>query len=453
MKFNNPLPQPLPKECQKAAKIFQSFVDSANHGLDGIIPRSVLEDARGFAIFTVFKAGFVVSARGGSGVVIARLDDGSWSAPSAIGTAGMGFGGQLGAEVTDFLLILNSRAAVRQFMSAGSVTLGGNMSVAIGPLGRNGEATGAVNTQGKVAAMYSYSKTKGLFGGVSLEGSIIVERQDANALAYDADVTAKMLLSGALPPPAWAGVLVNTLERCTGLPGGRTWVTDNPLLTPELGSGYAFGGSGSPGSKGAKPKSSSNGWSPFSSRKRDSYFSPDPITDSPPPSPVQASAPTKFDTPFESDAAPNSRRSSGIFSSSPFQFRSAPPPSASKRSSTLVDIDDFDPLSTSRSSMDHSTSDPYSSSSASQNGGETSPTSARPFLQARAGLMEPLAASEVGRAIALHDFDAVEQGDLSFNKGDVIAILRKTDRTNDWWRGRVGRREGNFPANYVEVLQ
>lgn len=63
-----------------------------------------MERAKGFAIFTVVKAGFLVSARAGSGIVIARLPDGTWSAPTAIGTAGVGFGGQAGAEVTDFLI-------------------------------------------------------------------------------------------------------------------------------------------------------------------------------------------------------------------------------------------------------------------------------------------------------------------------------------------------------------
>jgi lipid-binding SYLF domain-containing protein len=92
MKLNSPLPQSLPKECAKAAKICQypvfvfhndlihilvrSFVDRGNNGLDGVIPRSVLQNAKGFAIFTILKAGFVLSARGGSGVVIAKLDDG-----------------------------------------------------------------------------------------------------------------------------------------------------------------------------------------------------------------------------------------------------------------------------------------------------------------------------------------------------------------------------------------
>ncbi|KAF5375061.1 hypothetical protein D9758_000104 [Tetrapyrgos nigripes] len=247
---NSPLPQPLPKECAKAAKIFRSFVDSGNNGLDGVIPRSVIQNAKGFAIFTIFKAGFLFSARAGTGVVIAKLPDGTWSAPSAIGTAGVGFGGQAGAEMTDFLIVLNSRSAIKSFMAAGSLTLGGNASIAIGPLGRNGEATGALSTQGKVAAMYSYSKTRGLFGGISIEGSVIVERQDANVQAYQNDqVSAKLLLSGSITPPPWSAVLTQMIESCTGMPGNRAWVQDMPPTGAGLagGSSYAFGGVSSPG--------------------------------------------------------------------------------------------------------------------------------------------------------------------------------------------------------------
>lgn len=160
--------------------------------------------------------------------MIAKLDDGSWSAPSAIGTAGFGFGSQLGAEVTDFLIVLNSRTAVKTFMAAGSMTLGGNLSVAVGPLGRNAEGSGTLNSKGKAAALYSYSKTKGLFGGVSIEGSIIVERQDANRQAYGQDFTSKELLSGVVPPPPWAAELIETLQTNIGMPGGRTWIDDHP---------------------------------------------------------------------------------------------------------------------------------------------------------------------------------------------------------------------------------
>lgn len=90
-------------------------------------------------MITVFKAGFLGSGRFGSGIVVARLSDGSWSAPSAIGTLGGGFGGQIGFELTDFVFILNDYNAVKSFSQAASVTLGGNVSIAAGPVGRNAE--------------------------------------------------------------------------------------------------------------------------------------------------------------------------------------------------------------------------------------------------------------------------------------------------------------------------
>ncbi|WVR09005.1 hypothetical protein IAU60_006065 [Kwoniella sp. DSM 27419] len=289
MGLNSPLPVRLEEETRKAAKILRSFVDSNNNGLDKVIPRSILERAAGFAIFTVFKAGFVFSARAGSGVVIARLDDGSWSPPSAIGLGGFGFGGQMGAEVTDFLIVLNSRAAVTSFMSAGSLQLGGNLSVAVGPLGRNAEGSGSVNLKGRVAAMYSYSKTKGLFGGVSVEGSVIVERQDANRLAYGGNPSAKQILSGTFEPPPWCGVLIDQLEKSTGLPGGQKWKErDEDGEGGGMGSdrngggGYVFGagvgaegsGPGSGGSRRAGSLFGSAGGGPGSPGLGDSGGSP-----------------------------------------------------------------------------------------------------------------------------------------------------------------------------------
>ena len=150
-------------------------------------------------------------------------------------------------------------------MSAGSVTLGGNLSVALGPIGRTGEATASLNTQGRAAAMcvsslyssssaddekrYSYSKTKGLFGGVSIEGSVIVERQDANAIAYNDNVTAQMLLTGAVPPPPWADALIRTLKHLASSEPNPKWVKDNAVDEP-----YAFDGMGSPSGLTKKDK-------------------------------------------------------------------------------------------------------------------------------------------------------------------------------------------------------
>ncbi|TVY92594.1 SH3 domain-containing protein, partial [Lachnellula willkommii] len=198
--------------CKKCGKILASFVDPRQaFGPDKIIPPQILANAKGLAILTVIKAGFLGSARYGNGIVVARLADGSWSAPSAIGTGGAGFGGQIGFELTDFVFILNDAAAVRTFSQQGSLTLGGNVSIAAGPIGRNAEAAGAASLKG-VAGVFSYSKTKGLFAGVSLEGSAIIERRDANEKLYGQRYTASQLLEGAVRPPPAAQPLMAVLN-------------------------------------------------------------------------------------------------------------------------------------------------------------------------------------------------------------------------------------------------
>jgi lipid-binding SYLF domain-containing protein len=94
-----------------------------------VIPPNILARAQGLAIFTVIKAGFLFSGRAGSGIVVARLpNNAGWSAPSCIATGGMGVGGQIGAEVTDFVIVLNSQDAVKAFSHGGNVTLGSNLS-------------------------------------------------------------------------------------------------------------------------------------------------------------------------------------------------------------------------------------------------------------------------------------------------------------------------------------
>ncbi|KAF9455000.1 DUF500-domain-containing protein [Macrolepiota fuliginosa MF-IS2] len=482
MKFNTPLPQPLSKECAKAAKIFQSFVDSRNNGLDGVIPRSVLQRAKGFAIFTVVKAGFVFSARAGSGVVIARLDDGRWSAPSAIGTAGIGFGGQAGAEVTDFLVVLNTRAAIRSFMAAGSLTLGGNLSIALGPLGRNGEAIGSVSSGGKVAAMYSYSKTRGLFGGISIEGSVIVERQDANSQAYKSPVTVKMLLGGHVDPPEWAEPLTKTLDGCTRMPGQRDWIHDE--YDRPTDSDYAFGG---PNTQPSPPPSTYSRSSSFLKKKKERQSFPPSHWD------IDDDRGPSFSGNTSPSTSPgvDTRNVNGFGSSLSRRstYSHSNPVVAHKTGGTLVDdLDDpFDnayavAVASAPVSRGHV---PRAASL----GGDFRPPSNRslpafrsqhsydaadendeifpgppPSTQQKPANVQPLRITPkpqvnrssypggVARAVALFNFNAVEDGDLSFNKGDVIIITKKSDSTDDWWTGRVNHKEGIFPANFVEVV-
>src|SRR5262249_31697719 len=137
------------------------------------IPEAVMRDAKGLAILTVLKAGFLFSGQGGLGLVGARTTTGrvrveqrrhvvqgrgaGGGGASAIGTGGAGFGFQVGAEVTEYVMVLNTDEAVKAFSRGGNVTLGGDLSVAAGPVGRT--ASAAVTP---VAAIYSYSRSKGL---------------------------------------------------------------------------------------------------------------------------------------------------------------------------------------------------------------------------------------------------------------------------------------------------
>lgn len=155
---------------------------------------------------TVIKAGFIFSGKGGEGVVVARTGHG-WSGPSFVGTGGAGWGVQIGVEATDFVFVLNNRAAVRAFSKGGNVTLGADASVAAGPVGRDAHA-GVTPT----AAIYTYSRTKGLFAGVSLEGAVIATRKGANERYYGRPVWAGDILSGRVPAPAGAAGLRTALR-------------------------------------------------------------------------------------------------------------------------------------------------------------------------------------------------------------------------------------------------
>ncbi|KAF5315038.1 hypothetical protein D9619_007128 [Psilocybe cf. subviscida] len=212
----------LPGEAEKAAKILDSFLADPDRPQSALnsIPKAVLQRARGksvhnrLAIFQVVKAGFVFSGKAGSGLVIARLPDGSWSAPSCIATGGVGWGLQIGADITDFVIVLNSEDAVRAFSMGGNVTIGGNISASAGPIGTGGSVQASL---AHPAPMFSYSKSKGLFAGLSLEGTALIERKDANRDFYGSPVPAKDILGGRVPPPEVASRLYEIIEAAEGL--------------------------------------------------------------------------------------------------------------------------------------------------------------------------------------------------------------------------------------------
>jgi lipid-binding SYLF domain-containing protein len=355
----------------------------------------------------VFKAGFLGTARFGSGVVVARLADGSWSAPTAIGTVGGGFGGQIGFELTDFVFILNDASAVKTFAQAGSLTLGGNVSIAAGPVGRNAEAAGAASLK-SVAGIFSYSKTKGLFAGVSLEGSAIIERRDANEKLYGRRWTARELLSGQVPPPPASEPLMRVLNSrvfagVVGAQNADAMYNDIPVYDEAHEDVVWQGRRGSAMGEGVRSNRTGS-----VGQQDDDYAYRD--------KPSRAS--TWADDVY--DRAPPSQGLNRSFTS-----RANP-------NETFDRLDNREGRNRSGSGF----SDNYSFSDKPK---PARPTAPKPVFGAKKASMGP------DQAIAKFTFEPDQPGDLGFKKGEVITILKRTDNETDWWTGRVGEREGIFP--------
>ncbi len=189
------------QQVDQATAIVQRFKTMPEHE----IPRHVLREAKGLAILTVTKGGFIWSGKIGQGVVVARNRNG-WSSPAFIRTGGIGFGAQIGANITEFVLVLNTPEAVQAFAREANVKLGGELSVAAGPVGRSAEA-GVTPT----AAVYAYSRSQGLFAGVSLEGSVIGANAKANRRYYGRELPPAEILAGRTGRPLSALRLIRQL--------------------------------------------------------------------------------------------------------------------------------------------------------------------------------------------------------------------------------------------------
>ncbi|KEF54234.1 uncharacterized protein A1O9_09400 [Exophiala aquamarina CBS 119918] len=174
----------LDQECSKAAQILKSFIDK------GKIPSDVVANAKGLAIFSGFRAGMYFAGAGGSGIVIARLPSGSWSLPSAFSVRSGAFGLVYGVDVYDCVCVLNTEAAVDSYATP-EMNLGGGVALAAGPLG------GTANAK-EVKPVWTYTKSRGLYGGVTVDGTVIKEKQGMNTEVYGPNVTAGQILKGQI---------------------------------------------------------------------------------------------------------------------------------------------------------------------------------------------------------------------------------------------------------------
>jgi lipid-binding SYLF domain-containing protein len=177
------------------------------------IPTKLLQEAQAIAVIPdVVKAGFVVGGRGGKGLIAVRSSDGSWSNPSFIRLAGGSFGFQAGVQSADVILVFRSARGVDSIVN-GKFTLGGDASVAAGPVGRSAQAS--TDEQFK-AEIFSYSRARGLFAGVSVDGTALRIDNKANQAVYGRDTTARAIFEGRANPPSDAVVnFRDALEEAT----------------------------------------------------------------------------------------------------------------------------------------------------------------------------------------------------------------------------------------------
>lgn len=165
------------------------------------IPPELLENARGIAIVPgVVKVGFVVGGQYGHGVLLVRENGGGWSNPVFVTMASGSAGWQIGAESTDFVLVFKTPRSVDGILK-GKFTLGADASVAAGPVGRNAEAATDIQLKAEIC---SYSRTRGLFAGISLEGSSLQVDSGSDTAYYGkggGDTSAILAGKGISAPP------------------------------------------------------------------------------------------------------------------------------------------------------------------------------------------------------------------------------------------------------------
>src|SRR5258708_4403556 len=165
------------KQVTKSSTVFREIMATP----DKAIPSDLLGDAKCVAVFpNVVKAGFIVGGRGGRGVVSCRVG-GGWSAPVFLNLKGGSVGLQIGAQSTDFVLLFMNEKGINSLLSD-KFELGGDASVAAGPVGRQAGASTDVKLN---AEILSYSRSKGLFAGLELKGVVISQDKDDNKVAYD----------------------------------------------------------------------------------------------------------------------------------------------------------------------------------------------------------------------------------------------------------------------------
>ncbi|HKV39121.1 MAG TPA: lipid-binding SYLF domain-containing protein [Blastocatellia bacterium] len=194
------------RQLRRATEVFTEIMNAPDKG----IPTNVLDKAECVAIVPdMSKGGIGVGGRYGKGVVMCRNGRG-WTPPSFLVVEGGSFGLQLGFEKVDLVMLVMNRHGMEELIND-KFTIGADAAAAAGPVGRNTSAETDVKLD---AEILTYSRAKGLFGGLSLNGAVVKQNRDEIRRFYGKDITAKeILMDGAVPMPAEARSLESRLSR------------------------------------------------------------------------------------------------------------------------------------------------------------------------------------------------------------------------------------------------
>ena len=199
-----------PPEASKRIRESAAVLGEIMNAGDKAIPRDLLEKAQCVGIIPNLKrAGFIVGAKYGKGVVTCRTEGAGWSGPATVRIEGGSIGFQIGLGETDLIFIVNHRSGMAA-LDKDKFTVGGDASAMAGPVGRS---TTAETDAMMHAEILSWSRSRGVFAGVSLEGATLRPDNDDNTKVYGHPVTQREILHGEIPAPHSASVLYEELNR------------------------------------------------------------------------------------------------------------------------------------------------------------------------------------------------------------------------------------------------
>ena len=196
------------QRVKEAAQVLREITRADDKG----IPAGLFQRAKAIAVFPhVVRGAFIVGGRWGKGVMVARDTQGNWGPAGFLDLGGGSVGFQIGGDATDVILFFIEEDGIHKLLED-KVELGANASVAAGPVGRSAEAGTNLTLD---AAIYAYSRSKGAFAGVALDGTVITMDNSANENAYGREIERPEVLAGKVPVPAIFAPYVTTVRELT----------------------------------------------------------------------------------------------------------------------------------------------------------------------------------------------------------------------------------------------